>query len=160
MVWDKKMTEYERHAEELVEAMKERHAAELRGFQSNLLQKQQRPKFSRELLNLRRIQEHLAKQKARRRRRLVFRRRRLMFRRRRHGRALFSRQRRRSAGGRGVVNRPRAAAGEGVVSDRPTSGGVRAIGGPLEKERRGRAEPRARASVGRPAGGAQWLAVR
>jgi len=63
MVWDKKMTEYERHAEELVEAMKERHAAELRGFQSNLLQKQQRPKFSRELLNLRRIQEHLAKQK-------------------------------------------------------------------------------------------------
>ena len=63
MVWDKKMTEYERHAEELVEAMKERHAAELRDFQSNLLQKQQRPKFSRELLNLRKIQEHLAKQK-------------------------------------------------------------------------------------------------
>merc|ERR1712185_809519 len=43
MVWDKKMTEYERHAEELVEAMKERHAAEL--------------------LDLRKIQEHLAKQK-------------------------------------------------------------------------------------------------
>ena len=63
IVWDKKMAEYEHHAQELVEAMKERHASELRDFQSTLLQKQQRPKFSRELLNLRRIQEHLAKQK-------------------------------------------------------------------------------------------------
>merc|ERR1719199_1731559 len=63
MVWDKKMTEYERHAEELLEAMKERHAAELREFQRKLLGKQQKPKFSRELLNLRKIQEHLAKQK-------------------------------------------------------------------------------------------------
>ena len=63
MVWDKKMTEYERHAEELVEAMKERHAAELRDFQSNLLQKQQRPKFSRELLNLRKIPEIAAEPK-------------------------------------------------------------------------------------------------
>ena len=36
---------------------------ELKEFQETLLQKQQRPKFSRELLNLRRIQEHLAKQK-------------------------------------------------------------------------------------------------
>ena len=31
LIWDKKMTEYELHAEELVEAMKERHSAELRG---------------------------------------------------------------------------------------------------------------------------------
>ena len=63
IIWDKKMTEYENHAAELVEAMKERHAAELRAFQGALLQRQARPKFSRELLNLRRIQEHLARQK-------------------------------------------------------------------------------------------------
>ena len=57
------MAEYERHAAELVEAMRERHASEIKEFQRTLLQRQQRPKFSRELLNLRRIQEHLAKQK-------------------------------------------------------------------------------------------------
>lgn len=63
IVWDKKMDEYEQHASSLVEAMKERHASELRDFQAALLQRQARPKFSRELLNLRRIQEHLARQK-------------------------------------------------------------------------------------------------
>mmetsp|Transcript_8983 Transcript_8983/g.11913 ORF Transcript_8983/g.11913 Transcript_8983/m.11913 type:complete len:262 (+) Transcript_8983:109-894(+) len=63
MVWDKKMEEYESHAQDLIIAMKERHAAELRQFQQALLDKQQRPKFSRELLDLRRIQEHLAKGK-------------------------------------------------------------------------------------------------
>merc|ERR1719197_929232 len=63
IIWDKKMAEYEQHAADLVEAMKERHAAELRDFQGALLQRQARPKFSRELLNLRRIQEHLARQK-------------------------------------------------------------------------------------------------
>lgn len=35
----------------------------MREFQSKLIEKQQRPKFSRELLNLRRIQERLAKAK-------------------------------------------------------------------------------------------------
>mmetsp|Transcript_93571 Transcript_93571/g.267722 ORF Transcript_93571/g.267722 Transcript_93571/m.267722 type:complete len:209 (+) Transcript_93571:173-799(+) len=63
MDWDRKMGEYEQHANELVEAMRDRHKNELKEFQETLLQKQQRPKFSRELLNLRRIQEHLAKQK-------------------------------------------------------------------------------------------------
>ena len=63
LIWDKKMAEYERHAEELVEAMKERHAAELRDYQRKLMGKQIRPKFSRDLLNLRKIQETLAKQK-------------------------------------------------------------------------------------------------
>ena len=63
MDWDRKMGEYETHASQLVEAMRDRHKSELKDFQQNLLQKQQRPKFSRELLNLRRIQEHLAKQK-------------------------------------------------------------------------------------------------
>ena len=63
IVWDKKMQQYEDHADELVEAMQERHQGELREFQRKLLGKQQKPKFSRELLNLRKIQEHLAKQK-------------------------------------------------------------------------------------------------
>uniref|UniRef100_A0A7S2UZK5 Uncharacterized protein n=1 Tax=Fibrocapsa japonica TaxID=94617 RepID=A0A7S2UZK5_9STRA len=63
MVWDRKMEEYEHHAQELVRAMKERHMAELREFQRNLLERQQRPKFSRELLDLRKIQEHLARSK-------------------------------------------------------------------------------------------------
>ena len=37
IIWDKKMAEYEQHAADLVEAMKERHAAELRDFQGALL---------------------------------------------------------------------------------------------------------------------------
>ena len=63
MIWDQKMGEYEGHAEELVEAMKERHASELRDYQRRLMTKQIRPKFSKDLLNLRKIQETLAKQK-------------------------------------------------------------------------------------------------
>ena len=63
MIWDKKMSEYEDHSEELVEAMKERHEAELRDFQRRLMSKEMRPKFSKDLLNLRRIQDTLAKQK-------------------------------------------------------------------------------------------------
>jgi len=63
MDWDRKMGDYELRASEIVETMRDRHKSELKDFQQNLLQKQQRPKFSRELLNLRRIQEHLAKQK-------------------------------------------------------------------------------------------------
>lgn len=42
--WDRKMGEYETHANELVDAMKERHKDELTIFQENLLQKQQCPK--------------------------------------------------------------------------------------------------------------------
>merc|ERR1719230_2266885 len=63
MDWDRKMGDYELRASEIVETMRDRHKSELKDFQQNLLQKQQRPKFSRELLNLRKIQEHLAKQK-------------------------------------------------------------------------------------------------
>lgn len=62
-VWDKKMTEYEQHAEDLIQAMKERHASELREYQRVLMSKEIKPKFSRDLLNLRKIQETLAKQK-------------------------------------------------------------------------------------------------
>lgn len=63
MIWDNKMSEYERHAEELVGAMKDRHGAELRDYQRQLMGKQIKPKFSRDLLNLRKIQDTLAKQK-------------------------------------------------------------------------------------------------
>jgi len=63
LIWDRKMSEYEAHAEELGMAMKERHAAELRDYQRRLMGRQIRPKYSKDLLNLRKIQETLAKQK-------------------------------------------------------------------------------------------------
>lgn len=62
-LWQNKEREYEENAQQLVLAMKERHAAELREFQRKLLAKVARPKFSKELLDLRRIQETLAKAK-------------------------------------------------------------------------------------------------
>ncbi|CAM9667812.1 unnamed protein product [Ascophyllum nodosum] len=62
-VWDKRMADFEHHAEDMVFAMRGRHGNELRDFQRNFLQTQPRPKFSCELLDLRRIQEHLAKAK-------------------------------------------------------------------------------------------------
>jgi len=49
-VWDRKMDEYERNVEELE-------------FQQKMLERHQKPKFSKDLLNLRRIEEHLARQK-------------------------------------------------------------------------------------------------
>lgn len=63
MLWDQKMAEYEKRAEVLVETMKNRHAEELKEYQRKLMSKQLKPKFSRDLLNLRKIQETLAKQK-------------------------------------------------------------------------------------------------
>jgi hypothetical protein len=63
LIWDRNMQEYEKHAEELGEAMKERHASELRDYQRRLMGRQIRPKYSKDLLNLRKIQETLAKQK-------------------------------------------------------------------------------------------------
>ncbi|KAF4028913.1 hypothetical protein GN244_ATG19386 [Phytophthora infestans] len=62
-VWDRKMDEYERNVEELVVNMREKHKSELLEFQQKLLEKNQKPKFSKDLLNLRRIEEHLARQK-------------------------------------------------------------------------------------------------
>eukprot|EP00960_Hanusia_phi_P047405 758388-Hanusia_phi.AAC.6 len=63
-LWDKRMAEFEQKSADLEEAMKERHGTELmeyiRNAQSEPLRK---PKFSKELLNLRRIQQTLAKQK-------------------------------------------------------------------------------------------------
>lgn len=43
--------------------MQEKHKAELLEFQQRQLEKQQKPKYSKDLLNLRRIEEHLARQK-------------------------------------------------------------------------------------------------
>eukprot|EP00741_Cyanophora_paradoxa_P008108 tig00001229_g7845.t1 len=63
-MWDKKMMEYEIKAQELEQAMRDRHAAEYAEFIEQLQMKPEHsPKFSKELLNLRRIQEVLAKQK-------------------------------------------------------------------------------------------------
>ncbi|KAJ1473049.1 hypothetical protein T484DRAFT_1637602 [Baffinella frigidus] len=63
-LWDKRMAEFEQKSADLEEAMKERHGTELmeyiRNAQSEPLKQ---PKFSKELLNLRSIQQTLAKQK-------------------------------------------------------------------------------------------------
>mmetsp|Transcript_44684 Transcript_44684/g.52354 ORF Transcript_44684/g.52354 Transcript_44684/m.52354 type:complete len:260 (+) Transcript_44684:267-1046(+) len=61
--WDGAMNEHEKNSENLIGAMKDRHISELKDFQQKLLAKQLRPKFSTELLNYRKIQEHLAKAK-------------------------------------------------------------------------------------------------
>lgn len=61
--WDDKMNEYESNSEELVETMKSRHITELREFQKKLLERHSQPKYSKELLNLRSIQETLARNK-------------------------------------------------------------------------------------------------
>lgn len=62
-MWDKKMKEYEERAMELEEAMRQRHAMDLREFQKKKQSEPlKKPKFSKELLNLRTIQETLAKQ--------------------------------------------------------------------------------------------------
>jgi hypothetical protein len=61
--WDRAMTEYDAKTQELVEQMKLRHAQEFQEYQEELrLRYPLRPKFSRDLLNTRRIQQVLAKQ--------------------------------------------------------------------------------------------------
>lgn len=61
--WDAKMKENENKAEGLISIMKERHEKEFEEFQTKLQSKQQKPKFSTELLNYRKIEEHLVKSK-------------------------------------------------------------------------------------------------
>lgn len=61
--WDKKIADFETHAHELEDAMKERHSLELKQFHEQMDFANARMKFSRDLLNLRKIQETLAKQK-------------------------------------------------------------------------------------------------
>lgn len=64
IVWDKKMQDYEERAAILEDEMKARHAQELANFQKHMIESiSNKPKFSKELLNLRRVQETLAKAK-------------------------------------------------------------------------------------------------
>jgi hypothetical protein len=63
-LWDKRMAEFEQKSADLLQAMRERHQAEINEYLRQLQQEPlKRPKFSKELLNLRRIQQTLAKQK-------------------------------------------------------------------------------------------------
>lgn len=64
ILWDKKMKDYEDHAQNLASKMKERHESELIEWQKKMIStSQRRLKFSKELLNLRKIEHCLAKQK-------------------------------------------------------------------------------------------------
>ncbi|KAJ4461019.1 putative transmembrane protein [Paratrimastix pyriformis] len=63
-MWDNEIYQFEEQARELEESMKERHQLEFREFQQALANEpRHHPKFSRDLLNLRKIQETLATQK-------------------------------------------------------------------------------------------------
>lgn len=63
-LWDRRMAEFEQKSADLEEAMKERHGSELMEYIRTAQQEPLRkPKFSKELLNLRQIQQTLAKQK-------------------------------------------------------------------------------------------------
>merc|ERR1712010_355263 len=63
-IWDKKMEEFKANAKQLVDNMKKKHSNELFRFKEKLQKSQPyRPKFSKELLNTRKIQETLAKMK-------------------------------------------------------------------------------------------------
>merc|ERR1711990_353587 len=63
-IWDKKMEEFEMNAKELIDNMRKKHANELFRFKDKLQKNlPYRPKFSKELLNTRKIQETLAKMK-------------------------------------------------------------------------------------------------
>jgi hypothetical protein len=62
-VWDEKMQMYEENAGNLMSNLKARHQGDLQEFHEKLISKPLLPKFSKELLNLRKIQSHLAGQK-------------------------------------------------------------------------------------------------
>jgi len=62
-IWEQRMQEYEKSAEEGLEKLKEKHLAEIMAFQEEWQNKLPRkPKLSKELLNMRKIQDTLAKQ--------------------------------------------------------------------------------------------------
>merc|ERR1711934_341052 len=63
-IWDKKMEEFEMNAKQLIDTMRKKHASELFRFKDKLQKSMPyRPKFSKELLNSRKIQETLPKMK-------------------------------------------------------------------------------------------------
>ncbi|KAK3232610.1 hypothetical protein CYMTET_57041 [Cymbomonas tetramitiformis] len=62
-LWDAKLQEYEDSVQEQVTRLKEQHVAKLEKFYSDAdVKTPKRPQFSKQLLNQRKIQEHLAKQ--------------------------------------------------------------------------------------------------
>jgi hypothetical protein len=63
MFWDNKMNDYEQRAIELSEQLQLRQDQEIQDLQRTLIGKELKPKFSKDLLNLRRIEEGYAKQK-------------------------------------------------------------------------------------------------
>ncbi len=62
-VWDSKMGQYEDHAQQLLNQLAMKHKDQLITFQQALISKPEKARFSRELFNLRKIQDTLAKQK-------------------------------------------------------------------------------------------------
>ena len=63
-MWDQQMEEYRRTCEAQEQALKEKHVRELVEWQESMQEQFfLRPKYSKELLNLRRIEETLAKAK-------------------------------------------------------------------------------------------------
>ena len=61
--WDKKMEQYEQKASEQIQKMKQKHETQLKTYLADLIKKQKKPKFSTELLNYRKVEEHLVKSK-------------------------------------------------------------------------------------------------
>lgn len=63
-IWNEKIDSFEEHQLDCEAAMLERHSMELAEFHADMANElPKRPKFSKELLNMRKIQETLAKQK-------------------------------------------------------------------------------------------------
>eukprot|EP00979_Chaetoceros_neogracilis_P013780 scaffold4084_cov227-Chaetoceros_neogracile.AAC.3 len=63
MNWDKKMSDYEEKVVLQTQNMKQNHETQLQKYLEDLNKKQQKPKFSTDLLNYRKVEEHLVKSK-------------------------------------------------------------------------------------------------
>lgn len=63
MKWNTKLQDYESQCKKTITCMKSRHENELKEYQDKISTRQRKPKFSTELLNYRKIEEHLVKSK-------------------------------------------------------------------------------------------------
>jgi hypothetical protein len=61
--WDQRMVLFDAKAAELEEQMKQRHAEHLLHWRNKMANSDLRPRFSAQLLNLRKVQANLAKQR-------------------------------------------------------------------------------------------------
>ena len=61
--WDQRMVLFDAKAAELEEQMKQRHAEHLLHWRNKMANSDMRPRFSAHLLNLRKVQANLAKQR-------------------------------------------------------------------------------------------------